>query len=548
MEILNSINELLDRAFFVAGIVLILGYPLYFFTRGIGKLYKASKKENQNSLLDLVQQTGILLVVTSVLCAIWAASEIITYFWFDISKYGTIIRLAEASLAFFGAAYGLGHEYGEKRWFYSAVGHIAVLWSGYLIGNWPGAFFFSCPIIITYYVTLYNLALILLPSSDPEDRAEQRMRFNVLFSYTWGIQSPLLVAGTHAWKSPETRIPGDFTWDFSDFPMPIIEKLKWRPGMIWTPAHQVASITAGTKFRRVEKPGISFLGQLERPEQIFDLRLQLRTNEIAVISKDGINFKARVFTAFRIDPEAWSEELYDRLRPMNPTLRGADKLTYTKGSFPFSAPRVQATLGVTSTKATPENPIIYWDQWVLNVIEDHARKIVSKKNLDEMWRPAEDKKLANALDAIARELKESSEITLRAAGILLVAARVVNFNFLNENDKADEIMKQQLTNWGSEWERERVHILSEAQARADHAQQEARAYATSTLLNSIADGLQKTELMDKELPRYVIAMHFLSSLQDFIHKQPDEKTAAELQAHFKEWQTMFFPESNTKEK
>jgi hypothetical protein len=549
MNILDEINLLFDRALLFGGLLAILGYPLYFFARGIGKLKKPQKGgRKQNDIVDLMQQTVILLAVTIFVGGIWALPEIISWFEFKVKLPATSTRLGEVALALFLLARHFGHEYGERRWFYSALGHIAVVGVGFFAGNWLGVFFISVPILTAYYITLYNLALVVLPASDPEDRVERRMRFNILTSYAWGIQSPLIVAASHAWKEPETRVPGDFTWDFSDFPMPIIEKLKWRPGLIWTPAHQVVAITVGTKFKRVDGPGVVFTSAMERPDQVFDLRLQIRSNEIAVISKDGINFKVRVFMAFRLDPDTWSKELYDQLRPLNSILRGADIPSHTKGSFHYSPQRVQAALGVTGTKAAANNAMIYWDQWALNVVEDQARKIISQKNLDEMWRPSEDAKLANALDAIAKELKEVAEPTLRAAGILLAASRVVNFNFLNGDEKADEILKQQLTTWGSEWERERTQILSEAGAKAEHAQQEARAYAASILLNSIADGLQKTELIDSKLPRYVIAMHFLSSLQDYVHKQPDEKLAAELQNHFINWQQQFFPDTDHKEK
>jgi hypothetical protein len=546
MNILDEINLLFDRALLFGGLLAILGYPLYFFARGIEKLKKPQKGgRKQNEIVaDLMQQTVILLVVMLFVGGIWALPEVVTWLGFDLLPLATRIRLGEVALALFLLARHFGHEYGGRRWFYSALGHIVVVGVGFFAGNWLGVFCISVPILTAYYITLYNLALVVLPASDPENRVERRMRFNVLFSYAWGIQSPLIVAASHAWKEPETRVPGDFTWDFSDFPMPIIEKLKWRPGLIWTPAHQVVAITAGTKFKRVDGPGVVFTSALERTEQVFDLRLQIRSNEIAAISKDGINFKVRVFMAFRLDPETWSKELYNQLRPLNSTLRGADIPSYTKGSFPYSPQRVQAALGVTGTKAAVNNPMIYWDQWALNVVEDQARKIVSQKNLDEMWRPSEDSRLANALDSIAKELKEGAAQTLRAAGILLVASRVVNFNFQNGDEKGDEILKQQITTWGSEWERARTQILSEAGAQAEHVQQEARAYAASILLNSIADGLQKTEQIDSDLPRYVIAMHFLSSLQDYVHKQPDEK----LTDHFINWQQQFFPGTDHKEK
>jgi len=316
----------------------------------------------------------------------------------------------------------------------------------------------------------------------------------------------------------------------------------------------VAAISGGTKFKRVDGPGVVFPGKLERLDRVFDLRLQLRTKEIDVVSKDGIRFIVRYFTGFRIDNEEWKKEVYDALRPLNPLLRGADKLSYTEGSFSYSHLRVQATLGMTSTKTTTDEKIIYWDQWAVNVIEDQTRKVISQKNLDELWRPADDKKFANALDVIAEEIKKNSELTLRGAGILLVVARVVNFRFLPKagakEGEMDDISRQQINTWASEWERKRDHILSEAQAESDRSQQEARAYAESLLLNSIAEGLQKTHEINPNLPHYVIAMRFLSALQDYVHQQPAEgeqgedikRRMAELQKNFIDWQEQLYPD------
>lgn len=238
-----------------------------------------------------------------------------------------------------------------------------------------------------------------------------------------------------------------------------------------------------------------------------------------------------------MDPETWSKETYDKLRPTNTLLRGADKPSYTKGSFPYSSLRVQAALGVTSTKAIAGNPIIYWDQWAINVVEDQTRKVISQKNLDEMWRPAEDKKFASAMDIIAKEIKENTETTLRAAGILLVVARVVGFQFplppepTSDSPQIDGISKQQIETWGSEWDRKRAEILDEAKAESEHAQEEARAHAESLFLNSIAEGLQKTKEMNPDLPRYVIAMRFLSTLKNYLHNQPAENAQSIEESH-----------------
>jgi hypothetical protein len=551
-------NDMLDFAFLGGGLLFLFAFPVYFFSTNL----KKSTKEKKGR--DLLSQTIILFLILVVVAGFWAAPELISVimiwrkglaFATQFAKWGDWIwifstfRLILVLGAFLFFSWFFGHEHGRNRWFISAMGYIIAILIGWIINAWMGVLFISAPLIATYHFTLHDLALVVMPASNPEDRAEQKKRINAFISYTWGIQSPMTVVDGHAWKKYEPRIPGDITWQFSDFPIPIIKNLDWRPGLVWTPAHQVVSVSGGTKFKRVDGPGVVFPSKLERLDQVFDLRLQLRSREIEVISKDGIRFIARYFTGFRIDNENWNKDIYDTVRPMNSQMRGADKLSYTQGSFPFNHARVQATQGVTSTKDTTSNQTIYWDQWAANIIEDQTRKVLSQKTLDELWLPANNVRFANALDVIAGEIKKNSELTLRAAGILLVVARVVNFKFSSDNNHMDAISKQQIATWGSEWARRTANILAEAQAASDHAQQEARAIAESLLLNSIAEGLQKTHEINPELPRYVIAMRFLSALQDYIHKQPVEgeegeeiqRKIASLQKDFKAWQELFYP-------
>ncbi len=561
--IFTAANVALDHAFVWGGLVLIFAYPIYFFVHNL------KKYTDQRKSTELIIQTMILFAISIAMGIVWMLPEFILFIikWHqndltfttfintwqkNLWIYSTA-RWIELALAFLAFAYVFGREHGGKRWTYSAAGHIAVIFVGWFLflNRWMGIFFISVPMIVAYYCAMYDLAMIVMPTSNPEDRTEKKKRFHAFLSYTWGIQSPMTVVDGHAWKKYEPRIPGDMTWSFSDFPIPIIKSLDWRPGLVWTRSHQVVAVSGGTKFKRVDGPGVVFTSRLERLDQIFDLRIQLRTKEIDVVSKDGIRFIARYFTAFRLDNEEWSRDFYNTLRPMNAILRGANKLSYEKGSFHFSNLRVQAALGMTSTKAAVGDPLVYWDQWVMNIVEDQTRKVISQKNLDEMWRPANDKKFANALDVIANEIKQNSELAMRAAGILLLTARVVNFHFSAADGKVDEITRQQIATWCSEWDGKRATILAKADAESERAQQEARAYAEALLLGSIAQGLQKTQEINPNLPRYVIAMRFLSSLQDYVQKNPpdndgnkereEQKKITQLSNSFKEWQELFYP-------
>ena len=564
---LYLVNNTLDFVFLWGGLFLFLiAYPTYFFATNLKKY----AKENRGQ--ELVSQAFLAVLIGSAISIVWTISDVIWYIWLsgpttpadtaitwgDHSHFFSSIRWALLLASLFGFAYGWGHQHGKGRWFISAVGHIVVIAVGWLNNYWIGVLFISVPAIATYYGALYSLANVILPASIPEDHDEKKKKFYALASYTWGTQSPMTVVENHAWKKYSPRIPGDITWEFAEYPIPFFNKLL-RNGVVWTRAHQVVAISGGTKFKRVDGPGLVFSGKLERPEQVFDLRLQLRTREIEVVSKDSIRFHVRYFTAFRIDNQEWDKNLYETLRRMNPILRGADKLGYKTGSFPYSPPRVQAALGLTSTKVEEGSPLIYWDQCVMNVIEGETRKLISQKNLDEMWRPALDTPLANAMDIIAREIKRNSEMILRASGILLILARVVDFKVpIRDEQQVDEIAQQHLDTWGSEWESRRKNILADAEAESERTQQNARARAEARLLEAIAAGLRETQEINPELPRHVIAMRFLSSLQDYVHeelpgesdeeeneengatKRGDQMQRENLIQYFRTWQDMFF--------
>jgi len=503
--LLEITNDALDVILLWVGLTALIAYTVSFFYKNFKKL-RAKKIDAE--IGEILYQSFILLAADAFLVIIfwWLPSLTVKLVdWLPVT-----IRWLEFLLATIGIAYLFGHEYGERRWLVSSLGHVGVIFFGWMVDRWIGILFLSTPVILAYYAALNRLAMVVLPTSNPEDPYEKKQRFKVLAAFTWGFQLPDYVVSGHAWKKPDRRIPGDFTLD-----LPF-------PGLVWTKSHQVVGITGGTQFKRVDGPGVVFTGKLERPFQIIDLRNQLRSSEIDVVSKDGIHFKANVFAAFRVDPDAWDEQTHDTIGAINPLLKGADQPSYMEGSFPYSHLRVKALLGSISPSSLNDDTLIYWDRWVLSVVEDMARKVISQKRLNELWKPAKDKKEANALEIIAQEIKDEIFIKLRSVGILLLAARVANFSFPKSEGDVDEISKQQIASWGSEWERKKIEVLSTAQAESERIQQEARAYAQSLLLNSIAEGLQRAEEIHPNLSRYVIEMRLLSALQDYIYIGPSD--------------------------
>ncbi len=81
---------------------------------------------------------------------------------------------------------------GARRLYFYIV-HVLIFFFGLIVGGWMGILFISLPLFLVCYYVLYKLAFVLLPVSNPEDRAERWKRFVILASYTWGIQFPLIV-------------------------------------------------------------------------------------------------------------------------------------------------------------------------------------------------------------------------------------------------------------------------------------------------------------------------------------------------------------------
>ncbi len=536
-SVIKTANNLLDFVFLWGGLFLILQYPFQFFAKSMDKYAKEKQKNpNENRGWELISQSFILFFASVFVGLFWVAPELGRFFFPQnaLAKIPGVLSTGYRWAYIFAILtfllYVFGHEYGEGRWRSSILGHGVVIFSGLVLDGWMGVLFISLPVLLAYYVVLYCLAMVTLPTANPDDQKERWKRFTVFAAYVWGLQFPMVVVDGHAWEKPETRINGDFTWDY-----PV-------PGLIWAQAHQVVGITNGIAFKRVEGPGLIFTGKLERAEQIVDLRRQVRVNDVNVVTRDGISLVVVVLSVFRIDNEKWGEELYRQLRTSNPLLRGANIPTQKVGLFEYSAKRVQAALSITSSKAGEQDSTIYWDQWAVNVVEDQARKIVAQKTLDELWRLPEgkDKSDTNALKEIANEIKKQVVPILRASGILLYASSVVNFKFPN-----DEMLEQQIHTWGSEWEGKKSNIIEEAKAEAKRSQQEARAYAATLMMEAIEEGLHTTQLLSPNLKPHMTAMLF-SALQEYIDKSPDEATPEEEQHYVRETQEPFMPYTGKK--
>jgi regulator of protease activity HflC (stomatin/prohibitin superfamily) len=491
------------------------------------------------------------LIILFILYFLYVYRQITFHIPEDLIRWGLLYLVSLGVLAY-------TREHGGRRGFFSYLGHLTVLLIGWLVGKWSGLLFLSIPLIGVYYIALYYFAQAIVPVADPDSPGlhykdipllkkareefrnrkagagsenfiqrlfrflmifidatqlvggEKWQRFLILVWYTWGTNYPLMAITDSFGREHVTRINGNSFRSLG------------RPGLIHAQAHQAVGITTGVRFSRVDGPGTVFIKRrFERLFEVVDLRTQLRSNEIEAISKDGNPFKAILSASFAIDRQEWSVADYHRLKSAAPLLKDGRQLSRNKGSFPFSPARVRAALAMTGVaQGAPggESTSVHWDDRVMSQLEEAARYVLAQRNLDELWRPREDKKGKSALDEISAEIIGLTRPLLQERGVHLFTARIVNFVFPENHP----IIEQQIKTWSALWEQRAAQMIAKGDAEADRLQQEAKAYARSILLTSLAESLQKTNVSRPDLARNIIAMRFIGALEELIQKQPSE--------------------------
>ena len=432
------------------------------------------------------------------------------------------LRWIEIILGLSLVIYLLTRKYGGWRGLISLWIHLFVILTGWNTGRWLGIFFVALPLLAILYYLVYRFAEIIIPASEPEDRKERFERFKVLSWYLWGMQFPISIVADSTGDKIETRIDGDAFQDFFG-----------APGYLWSHSNQAVGLTGGTIFSRVEGPGAIYTKIYERPLLVVDLRTQLRISEIEAITQDGIPIKLIVFMSFAVDREPWNRDLYNRLKNTNPLLKNGMTSDYGCDHFLYSRQRVRSVIaleGIRSNVADPAGALyLHWDEQVVHMVEEAARRIISEIPLSELWipNPQQDANGRSALDLIADRIKDEKNkkglfsICLEN-GVRLYAARVVNYFLLSDKPELalDGITRQQIPAWRARWEKQIRHKLAEAATEAEQKELDANALARSLLLTTIAQSLQIISENNKDLPRYLIAMRFLGALDEKIRMEP----------------------------
>ena len=415
-------------------------------------------------------------------------------------------------------------RYSRLRSTIFALAHLLIFHMGWLINGWTGILLIATPIFLIFYYGIYSLSQIIYPAISPTASEERRAKFLALFWHIMGLQYPYWIASNSYGNIIEERISGN---NFKFF---------GGPGIVWNHAHQVTGTTFGVEFSQILSPGISFTNRFERPISMVDLRMQLRTvSDLEAVTRDGVPITCVLFMAFQMDRDSWREleresdedDEYDDSRfsllRRVPVLGLGIELDSNLGSsYPFSSARIRAALMATgalgSTASNTNVGNLYWDDVVIQRVTEIAQLAVSERTLNELWTPQNDIRDASALDEIATLITNRSRPRLRELGVKLFSARIVNYNISPD----DPIRQQLIDSWLAIFNQRIESTTLDGQTEAEILRARARASAKDAFLQAITNSLQQAREIGENYPRRIIALNFISTLQQILEDQsPD---------------------------
>jgi hypothetical protein len=469
-------------------------------------------------------------------------------YWRYLTKIIHLILYATPSLVGLLIWYRT-HKNSRFRGLLTYLLHLSILVFGLVRGGLIGLLYISLPLLVFYYYFLIHVAMVVVPAPNPRNRREWFQRVFYFFFYMWGSQYPGWSVTSSTGRDIEIRIKGDQHDQLSP------------PGLVYAYSHQVVGLTTGINFSRAESSGTVFTRPTERPiDGVIDLRKQLRSFWIDVVSSDGIPYKAQLVTAFVVDKEKWDYRTLHRLYMEDHLLKDAGEPDVTEGSFPFSRLRIRALLSATGIRFSetdrandePENnepanmeeeatdrkepERTYWDELVMYHVEKTASDVLSQKRFDELWLPLDDYEGACAADGIAQAIRDRCSFDLLCWGVRFLSCQLVNFEFTREKlQQPGEVELKQIAAWQADWQQDAMETRAQANAEAELLQQGARAYAYATLLTAVAEGLQETNGLDSSLPRNLIALRFIGALEEMLQRQPGEDGKSETSSALNQW-------------
>jgi len=344
---------------------------------------------------------------------------------------------------------------------------------GYLLGNWPGLALVPLTTVVILLWLLYRFSKYVLPLSDK--KGQQVDTFRCVLTYLLGTNWPFFFVKN---GKTEVRVAGD----------PFRQFLAG-PGFVYAEPDHAAYVIDSVALTRIFGPGVSFTGLRDQEVVPLDLRPQLRTFDVEVLTKDGIPVRVRVFVPFR--------------------LSSSEKEVELRGAFPFRSRTAQQIAQHEITqRRRKKNEGVEKHTWNGTLVPLLTRPIlqdiISRYKVDDLCSAMDADR--DPRDEIVQDLQRRLRRVLGAYGIELLGGAIDN---LVPQDEM--VVQRRLDNWKTKWE---YQILgSMADSRSDRARhiEKARAKAELQILHRLSDVAREGPLGD-DASQVALSLRFIDCL------------------------------------
>jgi len=261
-------------------------------------------------------------------------------------------------------------------------------------------------------------------------------------------------------------------------------------------------------YKRVIKPGFSFLEPFETIRAAVDLRPQVRANVVKAVTKDGIPVRVKLEIEFMIQP-------HPRRQSQSP---GEDPFLFRE-----DAVRRAAYKQTVLHRDSGEN-ILDWKDLIMSRAELELQRILSTYVLDRLIEP-EDANPRATLELqetprreiqarLARNINASGEVRqLDASDLGVVVTRATLEDFQSPKEFEDMIRKNRIESWRAEWRKRMSITAAEAEAAKLRWGEAARAQAQTEMLNAITRGLAELDVTDRANLPHLLALRMIEALE-----------------------------------
>ncbi len=244
--------------------------------------------------------------------------------------------------------------------------------------------------------------------------------------------------------------------------------------------HQLVAVSKGSQFVRSAGPGFVRLYRKEYPDQLLDLRPQLRSQVVKATSHDGISLETSVFVTFRIRQETGHN-------PLDPLVH------------PFDPSAIFHVNGYTS-KDKDGVPRI-WTQQLLPLAASELSNQLSTAQVDELNTLATRNDINRRITRTVGRMAELHGLELIGVGIgpILVPKRIID---------------QRIKTWQASWQRKIDITHAHGDAAVTRRMKQARARAQIEIIEKITEGIDAMQQYGDIDLTEIITLRMIEALEE----------------------------------